>query len=89
MLNLLVVTGKKATDRRRAEEEFLRGNILCDERNYRDAVSHYDKAIELGFDDEVVFNNKGVALDSLGDHREALECYEQAVALSPEYEIAW
>ena len=55
----------------RAEEEFLRGNELCDAKRFDEALGHYDRAIEFGLVDHVVWNNKGVALDSVGRHEDA------------------
>ncbi len=57
--------------------------------NYEKAYEIYRKIIEAGEADATIFNNCGVALDSLGRHREALECYQRAVALDPEYATAY
>ncbi len=84
-----VEVGEKAVALARAEEEFLKGNELCDARRFEDAVVRYDRAIELGLRDHVVWNNKGVALDSLGRHEDAVACYEKSLAANSEYEIAW
>src|SRR5881397_3864874 len=69
-----------------AEEEFVRGNALCDSRQFEAAIPHYDRAIELGQNDEVVWNNRGVALDSLGRHEESLESYRKALQANAAYE---
>jgi tetratricopeptide (TPR) repeat protein len=37
----------------------------------------------------VDYNNKGVSLDSLGRHAEALTCYERALEINPRYANAW
>src|SRR3989304_7372389 len=72
-----VEVGEKAVALARAEEEFLKGNELCDAKRFEDAVVRYDRAIEVGLRDHVVWNNKGVALASLGRHEEAVACYEK------------
>ena len=35
------------------------------------------------------WNNKGIALDDLGKHEEAIKCYDKALELNPKYEKAW
>jgi len=85
----VAVTEERSVALARAEEEFLKGNELCDAKNFADALGRYDRAIELGLRDHVVWNNKGVALDSLGRHEDALGCYDKSLAANPSYEIAW
>src|SRR5438445_6555267 len=85
----VAVTEDRSVALARAEEEFLKGNELCDAKNFADALGHYDRAIELGLRDHVVWNNKGVALDSIGRHEDALSCYDRSIAANPAYEIAW
>jgi len=38
---------------------------------------------------EIDWNNKGGALDNLGRHREAIECYDKALDINPGYADAW
>ena len=40
-------------------------------------------------DDYVAWNNKGYALAELGQHEEAIECYDKAIRIDPEYYNAW
>ena len=69
----VAVTEERSVALARAEEEFLKGNELCDVKNFGDALGHYDRAIELGLRDHVVWNNKGVALRS-EERRVGKEC---------------
>ena len=73
----------------RGEAEFLRANDLCDVRRYEDALAAYDRAVALGFQDHVVWNNRGVALDGLGRGEEAVASYEECLSREADYEIGW
>src|SRR5437899_1625257 len=78
-------------DLARGEAEFLRGNAHCDAREFSDALASYDRAAAFGYEDHVMWNNRGVALDGLGRHEDsdactglgdalyAVERYEEAV----------
>jgi tetratricopeptide (TPR) repeat protein len=39
--------------------------------------------------DAVEWSNKGASLHGLGRYEVALECYERALALDPNYAVAW
>ena len=69
-------------DRSDAEELMRAGE-------FQKAYEIYRELIDSGSQDPVVFNNCGVALDSLGKHREAVECYMHAVELDSEYATAY
>ena len=86
---LLPALAAPAGDLAAGEAAFLEGNALCDARRYAEALPHYDRAIAFGYEDHVIWNNKGVALDSLGRHEEAVDAYEEALRRRPMYEIAW
>jgi len=83
------ITEDRSVSLARAEEEFLKGNELCDAKRFTEALARYDRAIELGLRDHVVWNNKGVALDSVGRHEDALGCYDKSLAADRSYVIAW
>src|SRR5512137_1769799 len=78
-----------AEDLARGESEFLRGNALCDARQFEDAIEAYDHAVALGFSDHVLWNNRGVALDGLGRSVDAVASYRKALAQKADYEVAW
>src|SRR2546428_7817483 len=75
-------------DLARGEAEFLRGNAHCDAREFSDALASYDRAAAFGYEDHVMWNNRGVALDGLGQHEDAIDAYTRAMQRSPTYEIA-
>src|SRR5256885_16088858 len=75
-------------DLARGEAEFLRGNAHCDAREFSDALASYDRAAAFGYEDQVMWNNRGVALDGLGRHEDAIRAYTRALQRSSTYEIA-
>src|SRR2546427_6439453 len=75
-------------DLARGEAEFLRGNTHCDAREFSDALASYDRAAAFGYEDHVMWNNRGVALDGLGRHEDSIQAYTRALQRNPKYEIA-
>lgn len=53
------------------------------------AIIHYSKAIELDSDFTEAFNNRGTAKKNLGHLEDALQDYEKALTIAPNYAIAW
>ena len=53
------------------------------------ALEIYDLMLQLSENDPVVWNNKGVALDSIGRHTRAEECYLRAIKIRRGYTDAW
>ncbi len=56
--------------------------------DYEGAYRIYREIIKKGTDDATVYNNCGVALDSLGKHKDAVDCYLKAIAIEPDYPTA-
>src|SRR2546428_10464830 len=75
-------------DLARGEAEFLRGNAHCDAREVAEALACYDRAAAFGYEDHVMWNNRGVALDGLGQHEDAVAADTRAMQRSPTYDIA-
>src|SRR5438552_4074067 len=90
-LAVALATVPATEDLARGEAEFLRGNAHCDAREFADALARYERAAAFGYEDHVMWNNRGDALDGLaspqgaaawtglGDSWYALERYEEAV----------
>jgi tetratricopeptide (TPR) repeat protein len=80
-------------DRLTAEDDgpalFERANNVYDSGDYEQALRLFEQAIAKGVTGEVVYNNKGAALDALGRREEAARSYRSAVGLRPSYELAW
>ena len=51
--------------------------------NFEDALSYFEQALLLKPDDPDLWNQKGVALRSLGRYDEASECYNKSLQLDP------
>jgi len=66
-----------------------KGNELCDQGKYDDAIKAYDEAIRVDSQFAEAWNNKGVALDELGRYVEAVHCCSQAIRINPEIPEAW
>src|SRR5256885_14060785 len=75
-------------DLARGEAEFLRGNAHCDAREFAEALACYDRAAAFGYEDHVMWNNRGVALDGLGRHEDAIDGNTIAMQRSPTHETA-
>ena len=68
---------------------FEKGNAAYDAGQYERALEMFDKAIESGIASEIVYNNRGAALDALGRNADAVESYTKATSSDPSYELAW
>jgi Flp pilus assembly protein TadD len=64
------------------------GNILLGQREYREAVKVFKKALQLDPEDERVHNNLGYAYALLGDEEAAGRQYLNALELNPYYHKA-
>ena len=51
--------------------------------NFENALSFFEQALLLKPDDPDLWNQKGVALRSLGRYDEASECYDKSLQLDP------
>src|SRR2546425_6374597 len=72
-------------DRQLLEQQFFRtGNTLFDQGNYTEAITFYDKALEINSTDINVLYNKALALDYLGRLDEAITYYEKVLAIKPD-----
>ena len=63
------------------------GDLLVKLKNYTEAVTHLDRAIELGSDTAVTRSALGFAQAELGDHQAARTNLTKALALKPDAEL--
>lgn len=70
---------------------YLKVGIALWEKDYlEEALVAYHKAVELSPENEYAQNNLGILyLDGLADAEEALEYFEEAIALNPNYTLAY
>ena len=59
------------------------GIANLEDGNFDDALSFFEQALLLNPDDPDLWNQKGVALRSLGRYNEASECYNKSLQLEP------
>ena len=60
-----------------------KGITNLNDGNSEDALSYFEQALLLKPDDPDLWNQKGVALRSLGRYDEASECYNKSLQLDP------
>ena len=65
------------------ESLIQRGITNLNDGNFEDALSYFEQALLLKPDDPDLWNQKGVALRSLGRYDEASECYNKSLQLDP------
>ena len=51
--------------------------------DFENALSFFEQALLLKPDDPDLWNNKGIALRSLGRYNEASDCYNKSLQLDP------
>ena len=64
---------------------FQRGNESHALGKYKEAITDYNKAIELDLKNAEVYNNLGNANFSLGNYKEAIEYYTNAIEFNPQF----
>ncbi len=65
------------------------GNVAFIRGDFAAALSHYDRALELGLNDaHAGYFNRGLALERLGRPREAATAYQRALEYRPGWDIA-
>ena len=65
------------------EKLIQNGDTNLEDGNFEDALSYFEQALLLKPDDPDLWNQKGVALRSLGRYDEASECYNKSLQLDP------
>ncbi len=72
-----------------AIELYQQANTLYELQRYKDALSTYDRALELRPDYAKAWNGQGKTLYELKEYQEALVAYDKAIQLKPDYLEAW
>jgi tetratricopeptide (TPR) repeat protein len=73
-----------ATPEQRAVAHNYLGQFAAAQGDVRTALGHYDTAMSQRRDMAATYVNKGYLLDKLGQRRDALELYRQALQLNPQ-----
>jgi len=66
-----------------------KGFSLNELKRYEEAISCFDKAINLDPNYAYAWNNKGFSLNELKKYEEAITCFDKAINLDPNYAYAW
>ncbi len=74
---------------KKCKEWFDLGNDLFEVGQYEEAISSYDRAINIEANFDEALYNKSVALDNLGRYEEAIVSYDRAIAIQPDLYLAW
>lgn len=72
-----------------ATELYKQANILYDLQRYQDALSTYEKAVNIRPEYPQARNGEGKTLYELKEYNKALAAYDQAIQLKPDYLPAW
>lgn len=70
-------------------EEFVSvGKSMLEEGNYFEALTQFEKALEVNDANPDLWNLKGIALRSMGRYEEAKECFNKSLELDPRDKMA-
>jgi len=70
------------------EELVQKGQVLMDDGKFYDALAFFEQALLLNQNDPDLWNNKGVALRSLGRYEESMECFNKSLEIEPRDKFA-
>jgi len=65
------------------EELVEKGQSLMDDGKFDDALGFFEQALLLNQNDPDLWNNKGVALRSLGRYEESMDCFNKSLEIEP------
>jgi len=60
-----------------------KGNSLLTDSKFEEALDFFEQALLLNQNDPNLWNNKGVALRSLGRYEEAMVCFNKSLEIDP------
>ena len=65
------------------QDYMVRGESLLKDGKFDDALALFEQALLLHQNDPDLWNNKGIALRSLGRYEEATECFDKSLKIDP------
>ena len=68
---------------------FELGNLLAANKEYKNSIISYDRALQIKPNHYEAWYNRGSALDKLGKYHSAIISYEKALQVKPNYYEAW
>lgn len=84
-----LVAYNKTIKELRGSDWFIKGWGLQNSGNHNDAITAYNKAIELDPQYAMAYNMRGAAYADLGDFRQAMRDHGKAIELDPQYAAAF
>ena len=60
-----------------------KGQSFLEDGKFNDALGFFEQALLLNQNDPNLWNNKGIALRSLGRYEEAMECFNKSLEIDP------
>lgn len=82
-------TTAAAIEPHNAEDWSGRGDYLCSCGRYSEALSCYERALEMEPELASAWDGKGDALTMTGSYDKALRCYERALVIDPDSAESW
>ncbi len=70
------------------EELVQKGQSLMNDGQFDDALGFFEQALLLNQNDPDLWNNKGIALRSLGRYEESMECFNKSLEIEPRDKFA-
>ena len=65
-----------------------KGQSLLEDGKFIDALGFFEQALLLNQNDPDLWNNKGIALRSLGRYEESMECFNKSLEIEPRDKFA-
>ena len=56
---------------------------------WQDSITLYDHTLKVTDDNGLIYNNRGVAYNGLGNYRQAIEDYSRTIEIRPDYADAY
>ncbi|KAJ2498941.1 Small glutamine-rich tetratricopeptide repeat-containing protein 2 [Coemansia sp. RSA 1972] len=78
-------SGPSDEDRRRADAFKAEGNSFVTQKDYKNAIDAYTRAIDLVSDTAVYYGNRAAAYSQHGEHEKAVADAKQALKIDPSY----
>jgi tetratricopeptide (TPR) repeat protein len=72
-----------------SEDYFRLGNACFLEGRYEEAVTNYDRSVELNSELPEAWSNRGLSLKNLERYEESIANYDKAIELTPDFSSAW
>ena len=91
IFTLRAMLQEMGADSERRQCDLLRelGLLFAAEQDYENAITSWEKLLDINPDDHEAWYARGLTLSVLGRKEEAVQSYDRAVAINPNYHEAW